>query len=330
MSRPQMLTEMCTDERAWCASTVDEPISWHYSLSEDCLSAFDELIQSFWRKCRPATKISIHESLFDTPTGAGVSIRSACIECFQPVLTALNAGRGFAIVEGVPVEQSTVGEAQAIYWVIGQFLGVPFEQNIEGTLLYDVRDIGGDVAQGARFSVTNSESSFHVDSAYGNPMPDFVGLLCLHGAKSGGQSQLISAYAIYNELLENYADVLETLYGLFYFDRRGQFKEGESPTSQFPIFRWDGWELTIRYIHYYIQVGHQRESHALTTDQKKALGIMETLLHHPDFRVEFSLQPGQILFTNNHWILHNRTAFEDYLEPDLRRHYVRLWLKRQS
>lgn len=33
-----------------------------------------------------------------------------------------------------------------------------------------------------------------------------------------------------------------------------------------------------------------------------------------------------MLVTNNRWILHNRTAFEDHAEPELRRHYVRLWL----
>ena len=42
------------------------------------------------------------------------------------------------------------------------------------------------------------------------------------------------------------------------------------------------------------------------------------------------MEPGQMLFTNNHWILHNRTAFEDYPEPERRRHYVRLWLNRKG
>jgi len=52
------------------------------------------------------------------------------------------------------------------------------------------------------------------------------------------------------------------------------------------------------------------------------------LLSRADFRVEFNLQPGQMLFTNNRWILHNRTAFEDYTDPERQRHYVRLWLRR--
>ena len=317
MSRLQMLTDTVADERTWCANTIDETASWHYSLSEECLSALDEFIQGLRRHTRPITEIVRHEL-------------PCCVECLQPVLAALNAGCGFAIVERVSVERYTVEEAQAIYWVIGQFFGIPAAQNITGTLLYDVRDTGQDVAQGARFSVTNAESSFHMDNSFGNQVPDFVGLLCLHTAKSGGQNQLISAYALHNELLEHHHDVLEILYGPFYFDRRGQFKNGESPASQFPIFQWDGSELTIRYLHYYIQVGHRRAGQVLNPDQEKALSIMETMLRRPDFRVEFSLQPGQMLFTNNRWILHNRTAFEDYPELDRRRHYVRLWLGRKG
>ena len=40
-----------------------------------------------------------------------------------------------------------------MYLLIGKLLGMPVEQNIEGTLLYDVRDTGQNVAQrGSLFS----------------------------------------------------------------------------------------------------------------------------------------------------------------------------------
>jgi alpha-ketoglutarate-dependent taurine dioxygenase len=45
--------------------------------------------------------------------------------------------------------------------------------------------------------------------------------------------------------------------------------------------------------------------------------------------VEFMLRPGDMLFINNRWLLHNRTAFEDHAAPAQRRHYVRLWLRRR-
>ncbi|UCH25841.1 MAG: TauD/TfdA family dioxygenase [Trueperaceae bacterium] len=46
--------------------------------------------------------------------------------------------------------------------------------------------------------------------------------------------------------------------------------------------------------------------------------------------MSFKLEPGQMMFVNNRWILHNRTAFEDFAEPERRRHYVRLWLSRRE
>ena len=319
MNDSQMLTDGVFDERAWRASSVDDTAGWYYPLSEDCLSSFERISRDAHRQSRPITKVFRPSASLD-----------GCGECLQPALDALNSGRGFAIIERMPIEGYEVQEALSMYWLIGQSLGNPMEQNIQGTLLYDVRDTGQNVVQGARFSVTNAESSFHNDNSFGELLPDLVGLLCLHTAKSGGKSQLISGYALHNELLENHPDVLKTLYQLFYFDRRGQFKSGESPTSQFPIFQWSGDELTVRYLHYYIQVGHERASKRLTTDQKKALEIVEGLLRRADFRVEFNLQPGQMLFTNNRWILHNRTAFEDYTDPERRRHYVRLWLRREE
>ena len=319
MNNSQMLTDGISDARAWRASTIDDTTAWYYPLSEGCFSGFRRIIRDAHRQSRPITEIYRPSALSNGGS-----------ECLQPALDALNSGRGFAIVERVPIEQYTAQEALAMYWLIGQFLGSPMEQNIQGTLLYDVRDTGQNVAQGARFSVTNAESSFHNDNSFGETLPDLVGLLCLHTAKSGGQSQLISGYALHNELLENHLGVLETLYQLFCFDRRGQFHAGESSTSQFPIFQWSGDELTLRYLHYYIQVGHERAGKTLTPDQKKALDVVEELLCRADFRVEFNLQPGQMLFTNNRWILHNRTAFEDYTDPERRRHYVRLWLRQRG
>ncbi len=319
MHDAQVLTEGVTDERAWRTNSIDDSAAWYYPLSEDFLSSSRRIIDDARDNHLPITDI----------TRQGASFNCAG-ECLQPVRDALGSGRGFAIVNRVPTEGFAIEEALSMYWLIGLNLGTPVEQNIEGTLLYDVRDTGKNVAQGARFSVTNAESTFHNDNAFGEPLPDIVGLLCLRSAISGGESQLISGYALHNELLENHPDVLETLYKMFYFDRRGQFKAGESPTSQFPIFQWRRCELKLRYLYYYIQVGHKRAGKPLTAERKAALEVVEALLRRPDFRVEFSLQPGQMLFTNNRWILHNRTAFEDDADPACRRHYVRLWLRRQG
>ena len=305
-----MLNKQITDARAWTAETIDAPSEWYYTLSERYLSALDNNVQKH--------------------TGAISDDTLAYASCLQPVSEALHTGRGFAIIERLPVEYYTRDEARAAYWIIGQCLGVPFEQNIEGTLLYDVRDTGRDVKSGARFSVTNAESSFHTDGAFGTQVPEIVGLLGIKTARSGGRSQLISACAVHNILHRQAPNVLSALYSPFYFDRRGQFLPGEAPVKKTPIFSWDKQTLIMRYLHYYIQEGHREAGVPLTPEQARALQAVEDILNHPKMRVEFDLAPGQMLFTNNNWILHNRTAFEDHPDPDQRRHYVRLWLKNNN
>lgn len=308
-----MLNKQITDTRAWTADTIDAPSEWYYTLSERYLSALDSEV----RKADAISDLRVSNAI-------------ACAPCLRTVLDALHTGRGFAIIERLPVEHYTLDEARAAYWMIGQCLGVPFEQNIEGTLLYDVRDTGRDVKSGARFSVTNAESSFHTDGAFGTQVPEIVGLLCINTARSGGRSQLISACAVHNILHRQAPNVLNALYSSFYFDRRGQFLPGEAPVKKTPVFSWDKQTLIMRYLHYYIQMGHREADVPLTSEQESALQAVENILNHPKMCVEFDLAPGQMLFTNNNWILHNRTAFEDHPDPDQRRHYVRLWLMQKD
>jgi alpha-ketoglutarate-dependent taurine dioxygenase len=295
------LGSILADARAWRGDSL--AAAWRFGLSAECLAAL---------------------------AGGGDRPDPHCLAAMQPVAMALEEGPGFAVIEGLGLERYGREGIRAAYWALGRCLGEPLEQNVEGDLLYDVRDTGRDVAEGARFSVTNAESTFHIDSAFSPQIPDYVGLLCLRSARTGGQSQLVSAYALHDALLEECPEVLDALYGDFCFDRRGQYQAGEDPVHRAPILAWDGRELTMRYLRYYIEVGHERAEVALNEEQTRALAVVEGLLQRPEFRVEFALEPGQMLFTNNHWILHNRTAFEDFADPELRRHYVRLWLGRRG
>jgi alpha-ketoglutarate-dependent taurine dioxygenase len=257
------------------------------------------------------------------------SLSQRCLtDELQPARAALESGCGFVVLRGAMAECSSPAEMQARYWHIGGLLGQPVEQNVQGALLYDVRDTGQDVRYGARFSVTNAESSFHTDNSFGPTIVDYVGLLCLQTAKQGGLSQVVSGYSVHNELLAHHPDVLEVLYQPVHFECRGGVRPGEAPTVQYPVLAWDGCDLTYRYLRYWIESGHERISQPLTAAQQRALDVLDGVLANPDLRVEFDLRPGDLFFVNNRWILHNRTAFEDHTEPGQRRHLVRLWLRR--
>jgi alpha-ketoglutarate-dependent taurine dioxygenase len=314
-----MLKRPIADARAWTAATLDEMSSWYHTLETGLLEELDRTIKELRRQPRPVTTLAI-----------GDSPLARWSETLLPVLSSLESGRGFIVLDGLPPARHSPEELQAIYWLIGQLLGRPCAQNVQGTLLYDVRDTGQDLAQGARFSVTNYESSFHTDNSFGESLVDYVGLLCLQSAKSGGLSQVVSGYAVHNRLLADHADVLPVLYEPFHIDRRGGVPPGESPTIQKPVLAWDGRELSYRYLRYWIHSGHEKADCSLTPEQVHALDVLDGVLREPDLAAEFMLRPGQMFFINNRWILHNRTAFEDYPEPERRRHYVRLWTFRHQ
>ncbi len=319
MSSCSLSTKAIQDPRAWRADTIDDRTAWYYPLSARCVAALEETILQLRREPRAATSLA----LADFPC-------ARFAEELQPVLAALETGRGFAILTGLPLERYSVPEAQALYWLVGQMLGCPFAQNVQGTLLYDVRDMGQDVAKGARFSVTNAESTFHTDNSFGDRILDYVGLLCVRTAKVGGVNQVVSGYAVQQVLREEYPEVLAILGQPFHVDRRGGVQEGEPPTVQVPILEWRGAELTVRYLRYWIEAGHQKIGQPLTPAQVRALDVFDHVLQRLDLRVEFGLRPGEMFYINNRWILHNRTAFEDDPEPAQRRHYVRLWLKAKT
>ena len=306
-----MFAETAHDARAWTADTVDAPSAWYYPVPAVCLSALARLRAQ--AESIPAVQITDDD-------------RTEWSAALAPVRQALEAGRGFAIIEP-PSDPLPPADAQLLYWIVGHGLGRPVVQNVQGTLLYDVRNTGQDLTKGARFSVTNYESSFHTDNSFGSEVVDYVGLLCLQTAKSGGRSQMVSGYAVHNELRTRHPDVLATLYQPFHVDRRGGIRAGEAPTVEVPLMHADGPELLVRYLRYWIEAGHEKLGQPLTVAQLNALDVLDACLQRPDLRVEFDLKPGQMYFINNRWILHNRTAFEDHPQPERRRHLVRLWLQ---
>jgi hypothetical protein len=311
-----MLTPSSTDPCTWQCDSVDERQKWFYPLSPRCLAALDETVHRLQGQARTMTEMRV------VPSAC-----SACADELESVRTALESGRGFAIVRGLTYQRYSSEEMQVRYWLLGQLLGRPVEQNVQGTLLYDVRDTGQDVRSGARFSVTNAESSFHTDNSFGPSVVDYVGLLCLRTAKRGGLSQVVSGYTVYRELLARHPDVLEILTQPWHIDRRGGLRPGEAPTAQYPVLSRDGRGLTYRYLRYWIESGHEKAGQPLTADRQKALDVLDAVLSETALRVEFALTPGDLFFVNNRWILHNRTAFEDHPEAAQRRHLIRLWLR---
>ena len=121
-------------------------------------------------------------------------------------------------------------------------------------------------------------------------------------------------------------DYLERLYSPYHFDRRAELRPGEPSTLLAPVFTFNR-SLAVRYFRFYIPKGHEVAGVPLSAADLAPLDFFESVMNRGHLPVTFEMEPGDMQFINNRLILHSRTAFDDYAEPERRRHLIRLWLK---
>jgi hypothetical protein len=64
----------------------------------------------------------------------------------------------------------------------------------------------------------------------------------------------------------------------------------------------------------------------LDSETKRLLDRYDEIANRPELCLEMDLEPGDIQLLSNHTQLHARRAYEDFDEPERRRHLLRLWL----
>ncbi|HSL53172.1 MAG TPA: TauD/TfdA family dioxygenase, partial [Pyrinomonadaceae bacterium] len=231
-------------------------------------------------------------------------------------------GRGFVVIRGLPVESWTRRRAAIAFLIIGVHLGNLRMQNAEGHLLGHVRDLGRSSDDpNTRIYQTRERQTHHTDSC------DVVGLMCLQQAKSGGLSSLVSSTTIFNEMRRRRPDLLEVLLQPIETDRRGEVPEGAEPYFNIPVFNYHDGLVSAIYQRQYIESARRFPGvQPLSALQIEALDLLDELANDPKLNLMMELQPGDIQLVHNHTILHDRTAFEDYPEPQRKRHLLRLWL----
>ena len=251
-----------------------------------------------------------------------------CHAAMAEVRRILKQGVRFAVVDRLPLEELSQDEAQCIYWLLSSMVARPVAQKLDGTMIYDVHDTGQQALPGSgiRPDKTNIEIRFHIDNAYNTTPPEVVGLLCLKTAKSGGVSRVLSFHTVHNTLLERHSELLPRLYQPFWFDRQKEFFAGEPETFFAPIFE-DGEELRSRFSVHQINGGYALKGKPLDNEGAAALAATLEIFEEPDVAMDFEFAPGEIQFVDNRTLGHSRTEFEDYAEPERRRHLVRLWLR---
>ena len=165
-------------------------------------------------------------------------------------------GFGLFIINGACLKDFSLKEKISIYTLIAEILGELIIQNIKQEKIVEIKDVGKSMQTGGRYHETKEGGSHHTDSPQWEDVPDYLGLFCVHNAKKGGTNLFLSAYTIHNRILKGRKDLLNILYEKFHFDKRGEFKEGESSTVFEPIFKFKDGKLYFRYLRNYIDAGH--------------------------------------------------------------------------
>jgi hypothetical protein len=231
-------------------------------------------------------------------------------------------GRGFVLLRGLPIGRWSRQQAAIAFAGLGVHCGRLRAQNVQGHLLGHVKDQGlSSKDPNVRIYQTRERQNYHTDSC------DVVALLCLHPAKSGGLSSLVSTVTIFNELRRRRPDLARVLFEPIETDRRGEVPAGHKPYFCIPVFNWHAGLLSAIYHRPYIESARRfPEVPALTRLQVEALNAFDDLANDPALHFFMEFQAGDVQLVHNHTLLHDRTAFEDWPEPDQKRHLLRLWL----
>ena len=231
------------------------------------------------------------------------------------------SGRGFVLVRS-GLDNLDEDQARRLIWGVGQYLGVPQIQDANRTLLHDVRDTGANLKKqdNVRTYQTNEAQPFHNDGG---------ALFCRRRSSGGGQSLIVSAHAVFNEILTRRLDLAQVLTEPFYFDARGQALPGRPWYQALPIFQHYGGHWFVMYKRHYIELAQRSDEIPRLTDaQIEAMDLLDELCLDPAFHLAFEMSPGDLVVANNFTTLHARSAYTDP-NPATgaeKRHMLRLWL----
>ena len=294
---------------AWTAADLARDRSWDYELSargqrelEDALRLVQE---------RGLALAEITREAFPLPS---------LQEMLGDVQHQLRAGRGFALLRGVPVDGHSLDDLEKLYWGLGTYLGTAVTQNSEAGLIHYVTDGKLRPRQGTRGVGNPGKVEPHVDLA------DCVGLFCVRQAPDDPPSLAASSMTVYNELLRRHPEWLPRLYEGYPWTRMAEEAPNESPVSDYrvPVFSAADGTVTCRFNAGWIRKGAERASTPLTEEDLEMFEFIRATAAGHAF--SFPLHAGEIAWMNNYTVFHGRAAHEPVADEQRKRLLLRLWL----
>lgn len=313
-----MIPDRLDPTKLWHRDDVSDPSRWEVPLDD----AVNAELRAHARRLERRTLASL------TPADVVDAVGPALAKLGARLRSTLRDDHGFVLLRGFDT-RGPADEVERAYAVLGLALGgrsgglAP--QNVRGERLTHVRDTGADPnALETRLYTTRAAQDFHTDGA------DVIGLLCLHRARSGGESLLASSVAIVDAIRCTRADLYPILFAPFPW----HYQEPGQPPRVFlrPICTVvgssaRGVKLHTFFIPWYLRRSQEiAEAPRLSSAQDEVIALVESLANDPRFHVTMRFEPGDVQWLANASILHKREAYEDDPDPARKRHLLRLWV----
>ncbi len=246
----------------------------------------------------------------------------------------LETGPGIQLLSGLPVADQPLDALRALFLAIGRGLGTPLNQNRAGELMADITDEGAgrreergkiETADGETFLASRARVHSSGRLRYHTDRCDVTALLCVRAAAAGGVNRLVSAIAVHDEMARRRPDLARLLYQDYYRSRLGEEVGDNEDYYALPVFaHWRG-HFTTHYSRTYIEAAQfNPEVPKMSPAQWEALDLLASLADEVAF--EWRLEPGDVLFLNNHVVYHAREPYQDSDESGRQRLLLRLWL----
>ncbi|KAK3312017.1 hypothetical protein B0H66DRAFT_486618 [Apodospora peruviana] len=237
----------------------------------------------------------------------------------------VHRGKGFTVVRGLRPAEFTPEENALIFLGISSYIGAKRgRQDEDGNMLMHIRDAKlSKAAQHDRPTRYSSRAStFHTDT-----FCDILALQTRTCAAEGGRNILTSSWTVYNKVMALAPELRELLaQPIWPFDTRGRLFE----CSTRPLLYYHGGRILLNFAREPLLglAGVRRTAGlaTLTPEQRLALDLVEEIAK--DSQVVVDAEPGDMIFINNHAVLHSREAFAD--APSASRYLVRMWLKNST
>ena len=295
---------------AWRGEQLLQSDHWITQLCEEDVREIDAALEQS-RSVEDIASITVDE--FSLPT-VGEKLRE--------IQDSLENGPGAAMVRGIPTLDYSEDDCRRLFFGLSQYVGTPVSQSAKGEMIFSVRDSGfSDSDPRSRGPNTRKKLTYHTDRC------DVIGFMCLQQAKSGGENFVVSSMTLYDEIRKRRPDLLHELEQPFYYARHNVDLGNERPWCRQPIFSFYDGHFAANMLRVLIERAYAMpELPDMTVQQRAALDYVQELSDDPELHISFMQKPGDLLFLNNWVTLHRRSEFEDYDEPEKKRHILRIWL----